>query len=507
MKIVFLVRNLHDVKFVTLLYPYIEHDFELEFLFIPLDFSIKPIIRKNPNFSQDEIQFMDSVLKGKVEDVEESALNKIFDTVTFDKFFKPLIVVINKDILNDYISTFAKKYYSLTIIQMLTKENIQHDNDTSSYQIFPESRDTFVSSTSNYIYSGLKEIKYESLTQIRKYLNCISLIELNFRHLDSIISLTLDQAKENDTISTNNITILGTTTEICNNPYDQRYRTLQKFVTKYCESDKKMILCNMGDNFNNYDWLQESKLTYFGVNRHKRNKKTILFYLDKYHDLKTLIQSKVSKSIPFEEKKRTIIARFSVAGSLTRGNGWYQAYNMSKFIENRGLDDDYCIAYNIFCNYTRFRFCFDYKNSNIIDCGFVTDDSIIKKFFPELIKDRLSIENMCEYMFHICLGGNDWGTSLIWQLLNCNVVFIPYPFDFESIFTLGLIPYKHFIPVSHNLNDLDEKIQIMIQNYELCFRVAKSAQMYISQFLDEDFYELVGERIIKTYVNKSTPLV
>lgn len=364
-----------------------------------------------------------------------------------------------------------------------------------------------------YLYEGLKsedqyykeisENSNEEFIQIRKFLNCISLVELNFAPIENLVYISYEQAKSDANLVKNEVDILSKTVEINNNPWWIRYRLLQKFLSMFCESDDVMFLTNMLDNFNNYDWVKESDLVYFGHNRHKKNKKTLLFYLDDYHTPEALAKNVVQKQIPFRSKRKSMISRLSTSGSLTKDNGWYHFNKVSDFAESKMVKDDICIAYNLCSNYLRFRFCYEYRKSDLIDCGFTNSNKLIRTHFPELLKDHLSLEEMCEYMFHICLGGNDWGSSLFWQLLNNNVVFIPYPFEFESIFTLGLIPYKHFVPVSNNLCDLDEKLHDMINNENLCFELASNAHEYIKQFLSSDFYELVGERIIKTYISKA----
>jgi hypothetical protein len=420
------------------------------------------------------------------------------------------VIVTNNDSKSTYAGYIAKKKYNLSVVDFSIRDsyyNYEATSDIPSYKIIPKDDASQRGDNAHniYQYERLKSSEY-ILVQVRNFLNCITLIELNFKPVKNLVYLSLKQAKTDPTLVENEVDILSKTVEIKNNPWGDRYKVLQCFLEKYCENDEKMCLTHMNDNFNNFDWLQKSKLTYFGFNRHVRNKKTILFYLDKYHTLDVLEGNVAECNVPFSDKKKSMIGRFSLSGSLTRDNGWYQFDKMSAFAKDNNIQGHYDLAYILCSNFPRFRFCFDYRNSKLIDCGFTTCNDMFLTHFPDLIKDRLPIEEMCQYMFHICLGGNDWGSSLIWQLLNFNVVFIPYPFEFESVLTLGLIPYLHFVPLSSNLCDLDDKLQMMMQNDDLCFKLAANAHEHMKLFLRSDYHELVGERIVKTYISKANPV-
>jgi len=155
-----------------------------------------------------------------------------------------------------------------------------------------------------------------------------------------------------------------------------------------------------------------------------------------------------------------------------------------------------CINAISLLSYERFRFLYFNSNNPNIDAGFTNKEH---KETDKFLKDRLKIEEQCKYLFHIAIDGNDWASSLPWQLMNYNVVLIPYPFKYFSIFNIGLIPYKHFIPISHEFNDIDEILEKLMVNHDLCRYVSENAHKYMMRFLDEALVEEYKKQTIKTY--------
>lgn len=281
-----------------------------------------------------------------------------------------------------------------------------------------------------------------------------------------------------------------------------RYKTFHHYVEDYGSNDCKYII-HFSDNFHNFTWLKNLKYPVFGFNRHYTNKKTILFQLMDFQDKKTLLKY-INYNIPFHSKIKKLVGYFSQMGSYTRDNSWYQFQLLEKHTLHYLKDEiNYDIAFLCFSNFDRFKFCYHYKDHPLFEVGIIDNDMnpLFKKYFSFLIKEKKTIEELSQYMFQICLNGNDWGTSLFWQLLNFNVVFIPYPFEYESIFMYGLEPYEHFVPISNKLFDLEDKIIYMMENIDLCEKIANQAHHYIKIFLNNDceFLDLISKETIRVY--------
>jgi hypothetical protein len=261
------------------------------------------------------------------------------------------------------------------------------------------------------------------------------------------------------------------------------------------------------DNFNNFTWLKNFEYPIFGFNRHYSNRNCILFQLENYIDNTTLLNYKIY-NIPFQSKIKKIVGYYSQFGSYTRDDNWYHFQRIDQLFESQP-NVSYDIAFLCLSNFDRFKACYNYNNNELFELGLVNnnDSSIINKYFPWLIKEKKSIEYLCQYMFHLYLGGNDWGTSLFWQLLNFNVVFMPYPFEYESVLMYGLVPYEHFVPISNKLFDLEDKLKYMIDRPDLCEKIAHKAHNYIIQFTNNDceFLDLISRETIRVFNETNSP--
>ena len=110
---------------------------------------------------------------------------------------------------------------------------------------------------------------------------------------------------------------------------------------------------------------------------------------------------------------------------------------------------------------------------------------------------------MQEYKYQLAIEGNDWATSLMWQLgANC-VVLIP-PITFHNIFTSQLKPWIHYVPIKADFSDLVEIIEFLRENDELSKNISKNASVYISRFGDEDLQNKINQGIISKYIDNFT---
>lgn len=253
------------------------------------------------------------------------------------------------------------------------------------------------------------------------------------------------------------------------------------------------------DNFLvNIDTLTNN-VPIIGFNRGIRfinNKKIILFPLDKYQT-PDILKKNYYDEVKFENKKDKLIWRGSMTGTLnTINGGGYHFHDCHK-----NLCDDCSLSFFCFMNYDRFKFCYYTQNNNFVDAGFTNNHDNLRKRYNNLIKNKLTIKELCKYKYHIALNGFDLPTSLPWQLLNNNVTFIPYPFEYESIYTYGLIPWVHFVPIANNFCDFEEKFQTIYYNQNLAKKISKAANKYMLKFMDQKFFNKFSLNILKKYSN------
>lgn len=64
-----------------------------------------------------------------------------------------------------------------------------------------------------------------------------------------------------------------------------------------------------------------------------------------------------------------------------------------------------------------------------------------------------------------------------------------------------LKPFVHYIPLSDDYSDLEEKYNWCLKNENKCIEISKNATNYIEQFLDEDKELAIRKGIMKRYFN------
>jgi hypothetical protein len=393
--------------------------------------------------------------------------SKMFDTNVIIKFNDPSLcndtkvciinIIYNKNLFSHHFKPDCN-YYIIYI------DNDDYSNDTFTYNLIHKER-------------------------IKLILNQIFFNWFNYRHIFEV-GMHKNIKKTNINYSSFILSCKSTDTYTKENG---RYYCFFNYLKKYGLTDSNYYF-NFCDNLNNFDWIKSTTFPIFGFNRHHTNKKCILFQLVNYQDKSTLLSYKIN--VPFHEKIKKCAGYFSQMGSCTRDNNWYHFQTLD-------MKDTYDTNFLLLSNFDRFSFCYKYIKNELFDVGLIRNDKnkIVSNFFPWLIKERKSINELNQYMFHICLNGNDLGSSMFWQLLSFNVVFIPFPFEYQSIFLYGLQPYIHFVPISNKLFDVEEKLKYMLNNIELCEKIANNAHNYCKLFIENDceFLDLISIDTIQTY--------
>ena len=222
------------------------------------------------------------------------------------------------------------------------------------------------------------------------------------------------------------------------------------------------------------------------------NSNIVLFPLEGYQLYNNLSKQYFNK-IDIEKKIPKLIWRGSMSGTVnTNFGGTYHMCNINKYLPKEN-DLFYYICYS------RFKFCYYNSLNKFVDAGFTNNHQFLKNY-QFLCKEKIGIEEQCKYRYHIALNGNDLASSLPWQLLNHNVVFIPYPFRYESIFTYDLQPWIHFVPVSNDFFDFEKNFDIINNDIELCREISENAHRYMIKFLSKEFYDNFTKQILDRYI-------
>ena len=273
------------------------------------------------------------------------------------------------------------------------------------------------------------------------------------------------------------------------------------------------VLVFFGDATGVYD----REFPIFNFNRHVSVTKQCLVFWDRIFNLENTYH--VEDNISWDNKLDKVIWR----GSAT-GNNFKYSLHGKLISKKRNLFSNYLKTEKTITNedlfrFSRYNFCQKFKNNSLVDVGFtkdtidlvkderkknMPDDNLnLDKFFTEIIKSKKKITEMLEYKYQLALEGNDWATSLIWQLgANC-VVLMP-PITFHNIYTSQLKPWIHYVPIKADFSDLVEIIEFMRENDELSKNISKNASVYISRFGNEDLQNKINQGIISKYIDNFT---
>lgn len=255
---------------------------------------------------------------------------------------------------------------------------------------------------------------------------------------------------------------------------------------------------------NNYD----SKMIPFMVfNRHINIKSNcILFPLEGYQNF-GCVNFKYYNDIKWVNKINKLIFRGSPTG-YTYLNKSISFSSMIKILNKKikenninNIFEDKIFEF-IYNNFPRFKFTFKFSKNNFINAGLTLSDVSSEKIYnyEYLYKDRMNIEEMLKYKYHILIDGNDWCSALPWILLHDCVAFMPET-TYESIFTINLVPWKHFVPIRSDFEDLEEKIKYIINNDILAKKISYNSTLYMKQFTNIDLMNKIKIETIKRYCN------
>lgn len=189
------------------------------------------------------------------------------------------------------------------------------------------------------------------------------------------------------------------------------------------------------------------------------------------------------KDIPFNQKKNAVFWRGAPSGAT---NGYW--------VDNTPLKRAH-------------RFDLVKKHYKNHDIGFtrLIDDSAQK--FQKLhgedgskyVKTPMSKEKFLHYKYIISVEGNDNDSGLRWKLNSNSLVIMPKPVSQTWLMEDKLKPNIHYIRVSNDWSDLDEKIEWCNSNQKQCMDIIKNAQEYMKQFLDAKKEQELELKVLRRY--------
>jgi hypothetical protein len=291
-------------------------------------------------------------------------------------------------------------------------------------------------------------------------------------------------------------------------------------------------------NYNNIDTLFYSKISFF-------------YKINNIHHLKEIINSINFKSgslntiklcylIPiyntFSEYKLNCKKCYIVAGDI------FFTISPFSFCKNRTIESDNGVILRCF-NFQRHwekyynkpkDISFEQKISKVIWRGTTTGNenkpgnrfTLIKKWFgknknidigfssvcqgknaySKYIKNQLQISDMHKFKYILSVEGNDKDSGLNWKLNSNSVVFMTRPRYNSWLMETMLVPDYHYVLLSDDFSDLEEKYIWCEENQEKCKEIIKNANDFMRQFADVKKEKEIEKAVIEKYFELTTGL-
>lgn len=170
------------------------------------------------------------------------------------------------------------------------------------------------------------------------------------------------------------------------------------------------------------------------------------------------LQSTLKQDIPWEHKKDRAFWAGEMTGHVVGDT------NVAKCRSNQ-----------------RCRFVLQHAKSPFIDCWLTKQSSLTSNVVngTTLIAKPVDIKYIQTYKVIISLEGNDVASGLKWSLLSESVVLMPTPTQTSWAMEELLEPWVHYVPMSRDGSDAEERVKWVLSNDEEARRIAERATLFM----------------------------
>ena len=199
------------------------------------------------------------------------------------------------------------------------------------------------------------------------------------------------------------------------------------------------------------------------------------------------VENAARDDIPFNQKKDKLVWRGATTGKFWR-DGTDFPYSSRFYVHEA-----------------------KYRHENI-DVGYssigqLTESIPLVGALKSHLKSKLSMAEQLQSKFLLSLEGNDVASGLKWMLYSNSTVVMPKPMCESWACESFLVPFEHYIPVKHDLSDLDDVYEWCMEHLAECKSIAENASRYISNFLSPQKEEAIKTAVADEYLKKVTILV
>lgn len=137
------------------------------------------------------------------------------------------------------------------------------------------------------------------------------------------------------------------------------------------------------------------------------------------------------------------------------------------------------------------------KEKNI-DVGF-SNTTQLKYEFTKYVKGRCGKTAFLNNKYLLSLEGNAQESGLIWKLNSNSLVLMPKPRATSWLMETSLVPDYHYVLLSDDFSDLEEKLDWCDNHQQECIEIVKNANNFMKQFSNKDKEEKLELDVINTY--------
>lgn len=171
---------------------------------------------------------------------------------------------------------------------------------------------------------------------------------------------------------------------------------------------------------------------------------------------------------PFGEKKNRLIWRGATTGNFR------QTYRLDKIGSRRFIP-------NLMSRLPESRY--DIGFSKLTASMSRTSES---DYLRKYVKEKLDLSKQLENKYILVLEGNDVSSGLKWALWSNSVVLMPAPRCVSWACEHLLKPMQHFVPVAHDLSDLETVLEWCTENDEKCVKISEAARSHMELIMQSD---------------------
>ena len=157
---------------------------------------------------------------------------------------------------------------------------------------------------------------------------------------------------------------------------------------------------------------------------------------------------------------------------------------------NTGVESEYNDRYKLVKNY-----------SSKYNIGF-SKITKKKKLLREdlVIRGNISKEEQLKYKYIISIEGNDVASNLKWILASNSVVIMKKPTKETWLMESKIQPYKHYVPLSENMDNLEEVLTWCKNNDNKCKQIAINGKRYMNMFFNIEREAYIEKRVLEEYI-------